>query len=79
MSISKHGFHSRLAKALKLKGLDIMTASKFSGISYSTIYQHCIGKREVSPRLAIIYEKLLKIPKSYLRPDIWPENNEVTQ
>ena len=72
MSISKHGFRSPLAKALKEKGLDIMDAAKFSGISYSTIYQHCIGKRDISPKMAIKYEKIFKIPKSFLRPDIWP-------
>ena len=39
----------------------------------STVFNHCHGARSVSPKFAILYEKKLGIPKSDLRPDIWPK------
>lgn len=79
MNKSKFGLNTPLARALKRLSLDIQSASKFSGIAYQTIYQHCIGKRKVSPYLAIKYEETLKIPRSELRPDLWPTTKQLSQ
>lgn len=42
------------------------------GISYPTFFQHLTGTRRVSPEMAIFYEEKLGIPRSELRPDLWP-------
>ena len=54
------------------RGLTAASASRISGIPYVTILQHIKGTRGVSPELAKQYEKLLGIPKSKIRPDLWP-------
>lgn len=55
-----------------MRGLTVMAVSREFGIPYMTIYQHLKGKREVSPAAAIRYEISLGIPRSELRPDLWP-------
>ena len=40
--------------------------------SRSVVFLHCIGKRSVSAESAIRYETAFNIPRSALRPDLWP-------
>lgn len=61
-----------MEKALSNRGLSVNQASKTSGINYDTIWKHKRGEREVSPEMAILYEEKLSIPRSELRPDLWP-------
>ncbi len=44
------------------------------GIDYSTVRKHFVGTRGIGPRYALLYERLLGIPRSELRPDLWPPN-----
>lgn len=53
-------------------GMSVAKASRMTGIPYITISQHLRGIRTISPELAIKYESLLGIPRSDLRPDLWP-------
>lgn len=57
---------------LRKRGLRIADASRMSGIPYVTIAQHVRGTRGISAVQAIKYELLLGIPRSELRPDLWP-------
>lgn len=57
---------------LRKRGLRIADASRMSGIPYVTIAQHVRGTRGISAVQAIKYELLLGIPRSKLRPDLWP-------
>lgn len=57
---------------LRKRGLRIADASRVSGIPYVTIAQHVRGTRGISAVQAIKYERLLGIPRSELRPDLWP-------
>lgn len=57
---------------LRKRGLRIADASRMSGIPYVTIAQHVRGTRGISAVQATKYELLLGIPRSELRPDLWP-------
>lgn len=57
------------------KGLTPASASRISGIPYVTILQHIKGTRGISPELAKQYEKFFGIPKSRIRPDLWPPDS----
>lgn len=61
-----------LSQALERRDMTIAQAAKLSGLSYQCIFQHVKGKRKVSANDAIRYERLLMIPRSELRPDLWP-------
>lgn len=63
---------SLLGQALEAKGISVNEASKASGIRYDTIWKHCQGMRGVSAKMAVRYEAKLGIPRSELRPDLWP-------
>lgn len=67
---------SPLAVALKTRGLSINEVHKKYGIPYDRIWSHCTGRRSISPEMALEYEKLLNIPRSELRPDLWPPHKE---
>lgn len=59
-------------QALSERQLTVGEAAKKSGIPYITIHQHFSGARSVSAEMAVTYERLLGIPRSELRPDLWP-------
>lgn len=61
-----------LQKIFSEKALTVANASRMSGIPYVTISQHLKGQRRISPELAILYEQMLGISRSILRPDLWP-------
>lgn len=61
-----------LQKFLLDSGLRRSEFCRKFGISYPTFFQHLTGSRRISPEMAIFYEKKLGIPRSELRPDLWP-------
>ena len=60
-----------LQLALKRRSMTMTEASK-KGIPLSTITKHCNGMRELGLKAVLRYETLLGIPRSELRPDLWP-------
>lgn len=42
------------------------------GVPYHNLYKQYKGIRGVGPDAAILYELVLNIPRSELRPDLWP-------
>ena len=69
------GMKTLLTDILRKRGLSIADASRASGIPYVTIAQHVRGSRGISAALAIKYERQLGIPRSELRPDLWPPDS----
>ncbi len=68
----RQGEHmNELKKYLGIVGLNMLQASRKSGIPFSTIQGHCAGTRRISAELAVKYEDTLGIPKEALRPDLW--------
>lgn len=53
-------------------GMTIPEIAKKSGFPYTTVWRHAVSQRAISPEAAIVYEKTLGIPRSELRPDLWP-------
>lgn len=62
---------NRLKLALQSRGLTPSEAAK-TGLSLTTVQKHYYGSREVGPMYALKYERILGIPRSELRPDLWP-------
>ena len=46
------------------------------GIPYDTLCKHLQGAREVGPKAALRYEKVLGIPRWEMRPDLWSKPGE---
>ena len=57
--------------ALETRGLTIKRAVEM-GANYQTLWKHCRDERRVGPQSALLYERILGIPRSELRPDLWP-------
>ncbi|WP_417292560.1 hypothetical protein [Desulfovibrio porci] len=69
--------NNALRKAFERRGLTPKdVAKRGGGLKYVTLYQQYSGLRPVGPRSAILYEQMLGIPKSELRPDLWPPEKE---
>ena len=64
-----------LKLALERRGLSMSDAAR-KGIPLSTIAKHCNGERELGLKAVLRYERLLGIPRSELRPDLWPPEGE---
>ena len=64
-----------LKNALKKRGISMCEASR-KGIPLTTIVKHCNGNRQIGVMATLRYEELLGIPRSELRPDIWPPRPE---
>ena len=60
-----------LKKALEKRGLTCLTASRL-GAPYQTLYKQYRGERNIGVQSALLYERLLGIPRHELRPDLWP-------
>lgn len=60
-----------LKKSLDSRGLTPIEASKI-GVPYHNIYKQYKGERNVGIKSALLYERVLGIPRSELRPDLWP-------
>lgn len=54
-----------------LRKRDLRNKQEF-GLPYELAVNQFNGLRPVSPKYAIIYEKIFGIPRSELRPDLWP-------
>lgn len=67
-----------LREALDKRGLTYQDAAKM-GVPYHNIFKQYHGIRSVGPKSAILYEKILGIPRSELRPDLWPPEEATTQ
>lgn len=75
---------NNLRKAFERRGLTCASAARL-GAPYQTIYKQYNGDRNIGVRSVLLYERLLGIPRSELRPDLWPpatpstptENEEV--
>lgn len=66
---------NNFAKALNSRGLTVNDAAKIHGCKYATLYKHYKGDRVVGAKSAVLYEKYLGIPRSELRPDLWPQQS----
>lgn len=62
---------NNLKEALERRGLTCALAARL-GAPYQTIYKQYKGDRNVGVRSALLYESVLGIPRSELRPDLWP-------
>lgn len=60
-----------LKEALDRRGLTCPEAAR-RGVPYHNLIKQYKGTRGVGPKSAILYEKVLGIPRSELRPDLWP-------
>ena len=60
-----------LKKAFERRGLTCIEAPRL-GAPYQTLYKQYRGDRNVGVQSALLYEQLLGIPRSELRPDLWP-------
>jgi len=60
-----------LRAALEKRSMSMVEASK-RGIPLTTITKHCSGDRQIGVKAVLRYEELLGIPRSELRPDLWP-------
>lgn len=63
---------SNLKKAMDARNIHPVDLRNQQEIDYSTMLRHYKGLREISAKDTIKYEKLLGIPRSVLRPDLWP-------
>ena len=60
-----------LKDAFERRGLTLAEAARRGG-NYQTLWKQYRGERRVGPTAAMLYERLFGIPRSELRPDIWP-------
>lgn len=66
-----------LKKAFERRGLTCALAARL-GAPYQTLYKQYRGDRNIGVRSALLYEQLLGIPRSELRPDLWPPTSPNT-
>ncbi len=57
--------------ALESRGISPSDASA-KGIPLATVQKHYYGSRNVGIKSVLKYEDILGIPRSELRPDLWP-------
>ena len=67
---------NKIQEILNGLGLTPATAAKQFGLPYHALFKQCKGERTVGPRCAILYERVLGIPRWELRPDLWPAPHE---
>ena len=60
-----------LKLAFESRGMTLKYAVEM-GANYQTLWKQLRGERRVGPQSAILYEKILGIPRSEIRPDFWP-------
>lgn len=60
-----------LKNALDRRGLTVLEASKM-GAPYQTLRKHYRGERNIGEKSLLMYERILKIPRYELRPDLCP-------
>jgi hypothetical protein len=70
---------NNIKKALDERGISVMQAAK-AGLPYMSVYKQYNGERNPSGRFALMYERVLGIPRSEIRPDLWsPEENPASK
>ena len=52
--------------------IQVMKVTPFLKKSFDCRGQHYTGRRKVTAEQAMKYERVLGIPRSELRPDLWP-------
>lgn len=57
--------------ALDRRGMTPLEAHH-RGMPYQSVYRQYRGDRNPSAEYALLYERILGIPRSELRPDLWP-------
>ena len=60
-----------LQQAFQVRGLSCREAAQ-AGLRYQTVWLHVHGFRNIGVKSALRYEAVLGIPRSELRPDLWP-------
>ena len=60
-----------LQQAFQVRGLSCREAAQ-AGLRYQTVWLHVHGLRNIGVKSALRYEAVLGIPRSELRPDLWP-------
>lgn len=50
-----------------------------AGINRNTLQKHLSGERNIGVKMALLYERLLHIPRYVLRPDLWEETTHAVQ
>ena len=68
-----------LREIVSRSGLNLRAFCREYGLPYNTLRQHVLGLRAVSPEMAMRYEGRLGIPRSSLRPDLWPPKEQPEQ
>lgn len=63
---------TQLEKSFAKRELTISGVCRTHGLIYQTVWQHFNGLRRIKAEQAIKYERILGIPRSELRPDLWP-------
>ena len=61
-------------EALDRRGLTPAEAHR-RGMPYQSVYRQYRGQRKPSGEYAMLYERLLGIPRSEIRPDLWPPSD----
>lgn len=69
---------NRLKNAMDRRGLTIRQATAL-GAPYHNLFKQYHGLRSIGPKAAILYERLLGIPRSELRPDLWPPADKMPE
>ena len=62
---------NNLKIAFDSRGITPAEAARKAG-NYQTLWKQYRGEREIGVRSALLYERLIGIPRSELRPDLWP-------
>ena len=60
-----------LKLAFENRGMTLKAAVEM-GANYQTLWKQFRNDRRVGPKTALLYERILGIPRSELRPDLWP-------
>ena len=64
-----------LKQIFERHGLTLADAVRM-GVPYHALYKQLRGERSVGVVCALRYHRMLGIPLSELRPDIWPDKTE---
>lgn len=62
---------TNLQNAFTQRGITLRDAFR-RGVPYHRMIKHWHGQRTISAESAVMYEEVLGIPRSELRPDLWP-------
>lgn len=67
---------SALKRAFDKRGFPRSKLCGVEGLNYPYAYKQYMGQRGLSAKYALVYERLFGIPRSELRPDLWPPEEE---